>query len=738
MSVTDESGLCAGYFDWAPEAVALLHPTTLVILATNAAFEASLAPSTTVKGLPFLNTVIRAIDSTRMATAIQSANEGLAPVVYGVETLVLDAAQSFPKWLRFDWMLKRHKDVLVASARQVTIAKDREKEAEHEYDDFFNKAPIALHWLSGTGHVLWANETEMNLLGYTAQEYIGQPIMKFCPDEEELVLDIFKQLGSGNTVRDVPVRFRTKGGDIKHLLIDSNVNWNEDGSFKHTRCFIRDDTGRKVQEAREQAAAKAQAEMHRQKDAFMQRIFYEIRTPCHALRATTQRLLQSTRDPSVRQQLEGAWAQSLLITKLADDVKCAMLLQEGQAPMLKEQWFQLLALTAEIKSLVHNLFPKPDVRFDVTVEGPGKPEDVMLLTDMDLLGSILRHLLSNAMRVTETGFVHLAVKVGEKGPNSPKQAVGFTVTNTGPPVDVDNVDRVCQRYWLDADLLTEEGNSDHNDRAGTFGLGLYVSFNFVQLLGGDLQVESSAAATTFFFTLHAETKAEGNWDDDDDATYNAEESFDMELPTPQNSHDHLTGIKKAPKKPKKKGSIWHCLVPWASKVKPTSQPCEEPSAWSCVANAPAAQQHFKMETGSSGGPAPFNPLGAVSLATRRCSILVVDHNTICQKVVGKCLEALDISFGVANNGKIACGILEADPSLYDLILMDVRMPIMDGIAATRHIRGTLHLTTPVVMFTADITPETRADALRAGATDFLQKPATLQTLTALLRRLQLC
>ena len=63
------------------------------------------------------------------------------------------------------------------------------------------------------------------MLGYTAEEYIGQPIMKFCPDEEALVLEIFKQLGSGNTIRDVPVRFRTKSGDIKHLLIDSNVNY---------------------------------------------------------------------------------------------------------------------------------------------------------------------------------------------------------------------------------------------------------------------------------------------------------------------------------------------------------------------------------------------------------------------------------------------------------------------------------------------------------------------------------
>jgi hypothetical protein len=58
---------------------------------------------------------------------------------------------------------------------------------------------------------------------YVYTEYIGQSIMKFCPDEEELVLEIFKQLGSGNTIRDVPIRFRAKSGAIRHLLIDRLV-----------------------------------------------------------------------------------------------------------------------------------------------------------------------------------------------------------------------------------------------------------------------------------------------------------------------------------------------------------------------------------------------------------------------------------------------------------------------------------------------------------------------------------
>lgn len=98
-----------------------------------------------------------------------------------------------------------------------------------ELIDFFQNAPIAMHWLNGDGTVLWANQTEMNVLGYTPEEYIGQPIMNFCPDERELVLEIFKQLGSGNAIADVPVRFRTKASiciknNIMYSLFSATAN----------------------------------------------------------------------------------------------------------------------------------------------------------------------------------------------------------------------------------------------------------------------------------------------------------------------------------------------------------------------------------------------------------------------------------------------------------------------------------------------------------------------------------
>ena len=117
--------------------------------------------------------------------------------------------------------------------------------------DFFQNAPNAFHWLNEEGIVLWANQTELKMLGYTAEEFIGKPITTFVyPDDKELVSEIFKQLGAGNSIAEVPVRYLSKNGRIVHLLIDSNIAYNKDGSFGHTRCIIRDDSARKIRDTR--------------------------------------------------------------------------------------------------------------------------------------------------------------------------------------------------------------------------------------------------------------------------------------------------------------------------------------------------------------------------------------------------------------------------------------------------------------------------------------------------------
>jgi PAS domain S-box-containing protein len=80
--------------------------------------------------------------------------------------------------------------------------------------EFFDNAPITLHWLSAEGIVLWANQSELDVLGYTAEEYIGQPVINFCPDDQELVLEIFKYCEVVTAAAMYPYVFAPRTGEL--------------------------------------------------------------------------------------------------------------------------------------------------------------------------------------------------------------------------------------------------------------------------------------------------------------------------------------------------------------------------------------------------------------------------------------------------------------------------------------------------------------------------------------------
>lgn len=117
---------------------------------------------------------------------------------------------------------------------------------EQALSDFLENANVGMHWVNASGQIVWANQAEMELLGYTREEYIGQPITKFHADPE-VIDDILRRLKANETLHEYEARLRCKDGSTKVVLINSNVFWQE-GEFIHTRCFTRDVTERKQME----------------------------------------------------------------------------------------------------------------------------------------------------------------------------------------------------------------------------------------------------------------------------------------------------------------------------------------------------------------------------------------------------------------------------------------------------------------------------------------------------------
>jgi PAS domain S-box-containing protein len=144
---------------------------------------------------------------------------------------------------------ERTAELLKTNARLQQEIQERQRAEEtlhlnqQELADFVENAPIGMHWVAADGRILWANQAELDLLGYAPEEYIGRSITEFHADQT-VIEDILCRLASNETLHSYEAQLLCKDGSIRHVLIDSNV-LRENGKFIRTRCFTRDITARK-------------------------------------------------------------------------------------------------------------------------------------------------------------------------------------------------------------------------------------------------------------------------------------------------------------------------------------------------------------------------------------------------------------------------------------------------------------------------------------------------------------
>ena len=137
-------------------------------------------------------------------------------------------------------------------------------EQKRELNDFFENAAVPIHWVGPDGTILRANQAELDLLGYTRDEYVGRNIVDFHEDGP-VIEDILHRLTTGEVLHNYPARLRCKDGSVKQVQIDSSVYF-QDGEFIHTRCFTRDVT---AQLSAEQASARLAAIVSSSADAIV-------------------------------------------------------------------------------------------------------------------------------------------------------------------------------------------------------------------------------------------------------------------------------------------------------------------------------------------------------------------------------------------------------------------------------------------------------------------------------------
>lgn len=358
-------------------------------------------------------------------------------------------------------------------ARDITLVKDYERQLA----DFVDTAPIGLHWVGPDGVVLWANRYELEMLGFSKEEYIGKKIVDFHADRE-VIEDMLVRLARGEKLMNVSARLVARDGSIRNVLISSTARF-EHGQFKNTQCFTRDITELKRSERERsqllESERKARIEAERasrMKDDFLATLSHELRTPLNAILGYAHLLRDGTIGPlELREAIEVIERNARSQTQIIEDLLDMSRIVSGKLRLD----VQRLDIVAVVTAAVDTVRPAADGK-GIRITSLLDPHVGPVKGDPSRLQQVIWNLLTNAIKFTPKGG---KVQVALERVNS---HIEITVSDTGEGIRPEFLPHVFDRF--------RQADASTTRRHGGLGLGLSIVKQLVELHGGTVRVKS--------------------------------------------------------------------------------------------------------------------------------------------------------------------------------------------------------------------------------------------------------
>ena len=645
------------------------------------------------------------------------------------------------------------------------------------------------------GNIINPNKAFLDMLGYTEEEVLGRPIYHFVVSDKgvfettynekiDLKEDYFQKtkedvnrfLKEGK-ISNREIYFQRKYGKV--VPVNQSIAMLKGEQVMRSAIFsiMQELTEQKKVEIALVEARQAANDANRSKSAFLANMSHEIRTPMNGVIGFTDMLVETGLNPEQKDCALTIKRSGETLLSLINDILDFSKIDAGK--METEE------IDFDVEMLVHDTCELIDTKIDKNrVELLCRIDDNLpakVMGDPQRFRQVLVNLLRNAGKFTEDGEIELALKFEEEHDDRIK--LHTIVKDTGKGIPSEKLESIFN-------LFHQADNSENREYGGA-GLGLSICKKTAVLLGGDVWAESEPGkGSTFHFTAWFKKAKMKNVQRllpvslsgkkvliADDSKLNLEilthilKSADMNVFISSSETNILKTLKDANEKNApfdicilnilmpgincydmaKKIRAEHGdsipLIAFSSSIKDSMEKFQNAGYNGFLPKPINKTTLYNMMERLLGKPKYKEQSPAVKKDTKiatqysihedvkhSTSILLAEDNAVNQKLATKLLTKAGYRVEIANNGKEALDIYLSSPEKYDVILMDIQMPELNGLETTKILRSKGFEQIPIIAMTANTMESDRKNCLESGMNDYISKPIRREVVFQILKK----